>query len=163
VPAAQGAQSVLARLTAEGALDLYQRLTGDRAAPLLQVHVEDAVAGVRALLFVPAHRPMPADRLQVYAGGAQAPELGVRLLPPQYGFVAGVVEFDTLPEAGRAESARATALHQTGRLLARSLRAQLEELAYAQPEDFQLFWDAHGGHFGIGAWVQRLNAQPTPA
>nr|PZN36082.1 MAG: hypothetical protein DIU80_00725 [Chloroflexota bacterium] len=151
---APAAPSRIAGLTAEGELDLYQRLTGDFAEPLLRVRVEEA--GLRAVLFVSTRRLPVADRLQVYVGGALAPDLGVRFLPPQYGFVAGVVELDALPDAALA---RVGALHRASRLLTRSLRGHLDDLGRSRPEEFQAFWAAYGGYFGVGPWAQRLEVQ----
>jgi uncharacterized protein len=145
-------------ITAAGALDLYRRLSGDSAAPLTQVRIEDDGLGFRALLFVPARRLPPATRIKLFAQGSEfvSPE---RLLPPQYDFVAGAIEFDR-PFAANEPHSQSVQLYRTSRMLARELRRELDVLADANPEMFQAFWAEHGGFFGIGPWLPQLR---TPA
>lgn len=147
IPAAQGA---------------FVRL-GGQAQPLLQIRVEDAALGLRAQLFVAPQRMQQADQLEVYVAGERAPELGAGLLPPQYGFVAGVVELDGLPAGEKLTSARRVALHLAGRLLAKRLRSELDALASADPEAFQQFWRQYGDYFGVRKWNTLPSVQSLPA
>ncbi len=145
-------------VTEEQYKDFYRQLTLEFEEPLMHIHtVTDAPVQVYALLYIPGKGERGVlslrkeDGLKLYSKNILIDEYSKDLLPEHLRFIQGVVDSEDLPLNVSRETIQATGMMaRLKKVLTGQVIKELENLAKANAEKYQVFWKEFGGYLKQG-------------